>query len=38
MLDLFAEEADDSYKPTISETELSDDELLLSSKILGLLF
>ncbi|MBC7429817.1 MAG: quinolinate synthase NadA [Bacteriovorax sp.] len=32
MLDLFSEEKDDDYKPTITETELSDDEVLVELK------
>jgi quinolinate synthase len=32
MLDLFAEEAEDSYKPTITESELSDEEVLVELK------
>ena len=32
MLDLFSEEKNDDYKPTISEAELSDDEVLVELK------
>lgn len=32
MLNLFEDEQDDAYKPTISETELSDDEVLVELK------